>query len=65
MSKWVSVNDQLPSGEGNKYLVCRLNNIIEIAYFSGNKWQLDNDRMPGFDSGITHWMELPALPGIN
>ena len=67
MTKWISVDDELPE-HSDCYLVCdcRESPSIEILDYSVvNGWKVDDDSAyadSGFGYEITHWSELPELP---
>lgn len=69
MTNWISVDDRLPKYSGF-YLVCDSSESpsIEIMdWDSVNGWKVDPDSgfayRSGFGYEITHWSELPELPG--
>lgn len=59
--KWISVNEFVPV-DSEKYIVCcqTVKGIcnINLAWFDGRAWH-----GIGSMSGVTHWMQLPELPG--
>ncbi len=69
MSKWISVNDKLPSGDKNIILFDG-NEVFcgTISFLSSGNHYWGNQACDGYCYGtyekgeITHWMELPNPP---
>lgn len=59
-NSWISVNSGLPENDKRVLVCCETKagqRNINLAYFDGNAWHGN-----GSMAGVTHWMELPALP---
>lgn len=54
--KWISVEEMLPDGEENRYLIRMDHGFIDTAIWDG-EWELWADA-----GEVTHWMPLPKPP---
>lgn len=60
-SEWISVEDELPEKPRN-YLVYVPPFYINVVFYNGYEWVVDEDEYCFHGSEITHWMFLPEPP---
>jgi len=65
MSKWISVEERLPSRyqEVLIYGFNGLGDIIMVAHMNRDRWFFENERYEHGDFQVDFWMPLPPPPG--
>lgn len=67
MSQWVSVNKKSPHDDDFKFVYSKMTGVCKAYYYFGsvcNKgWIRVCEDMVGHKiKGVTHWMDIPAIP---
>lgn len=75
MSRWINIKDQLPEEDvGILITDGKVVVAVQLSYWKGKPWFWSGHGFGGYDwefdfsryfedNAVTHWMELPEIPG--